>query len=746
MKLVIAEKEEVALAIGRAVCGVDAKRTPVSGNGYTVAAASGHLLELVEPQSYDARLAYAGGDWTVDDLPIIFRDWKRAVKRGRDAKNRKTGEPDARAKARLDKIEQLVREADVVVNAGDPDDEGQCIVDEILEHIGYTGQVQRVYVNDTIEKNIRREFARAVPNAMPWRDGQVAYARAMADMVFGVNDTRLLAKRLGLRNVSLGRVQTPVLRMVVERDRAIEQHRERLFYEIACTLSERQGAFGPVQARVAFSKAFLESHGEGKHVFDKAVVKDAAQRIANEDPYRLAVTRKPSRKSPPLPYTITQLEAEMSAQHGYSASETLAATQVLRDKYQAITYNRTSSPYLKEEHWEEAPETLGIAMENIALDWPLDFALKAKSFDDSKVSAHHGIIPQATAVDLAGMPEREANVYRAIVVRYALQFLPDAVYDVCEGEADVFCGKLVYKARALAEPGWTAYAQDEEDSAGAEPGAALLPAGEYLCDASGMQVQEKKTAPPKRYTVKTLLLDMASASKYVRDPELRKVMREKDASEPEEHGGIGTSATRHAILDTLKKRGFIEERGKAIVSTERGRAVYDILPEGLGTVDMTARWYLVQEEIREGRADANLLAETVADEFRSRKETAYVGVTPPPALQQGRKYVGTCPRCGKRIVNMKNTLQCESNRFEKGPDGWKRVGGCGWSFFKTVAHKKLTDKQAADLLAGKQVLVKGLTNKNGEKFDSRIALTDLEAGKIAFVRGKKPARRPARKK
>jgi len=745
MKLVIAEKKDVALLIARALGGAGRTgRLPAYAGDYVITAAQGHLLELVPPEAYDARLAYAGGAWDLEDLPIIFDNWKREIKREVDESGRKTRTPSKFASGRVEQIAALARECDGIVNAGDPDDEGQLLVDEIIEHIGWKGPVERVYINDNIERNVAREFGRLKDNAECKPDGAAAYARAMADFVFGINETRLAARKLGLRNTSVGRVQTPTLALIVARDLAIERFQEREYFEVEAKV---EGSWGAAAFKFEPSEAVLEEHAfDGRHILDEKVMRGIADVLVRQRTVVVDVDRKTESRAAPLPYNITQLQADMNKRFGYPSAKTLAITQALRDKYHAITYNRTSSSYLKEEHHQEAPRVLGLAMENIGASWPLDFSIHSKAFDDAKVTAHHGIIPQEQRVTLNEMTADERNVYCAIVRRYAMQFLPAAVYDVCSAAAEAANGRLVYRSKELVSPGWTGYA--ERKPAG-ETGKPLLPAGKHRGEITAAELVSKMTTPPKRYTEATLLADMTHAAKFVRDPKLKEVMRKKDASTPEESGAIGTSATRHVIIETLKKRGFIEARGKgAIVSTERGRAFISVLPADLKKIDTTARWWLIQEDIRAGKESVNKLPRAVAANFERHKESAYANVAVPRALQADnarRTLQAPCPRCGKPVVEGKNSLQCSTNKFSKEDGGWKLAAGCGWSFGKVLARKKLTASQCERLLAGNRVLVRGMTSRKGSKFDAYVRLSDPDSGKVEFsfdgIASKAPGRR-----
>lgn len=697
-KLVIAEKPMLAWDIARAVCGKqvsESARLPITGNGYTVTACAGHLLELVDPEAVDPRWK----EWSLDALPIEIDDWPK--------------EPRGDKGELIEGIGELLEDADCVIHAGDPDDEGQLIVDEVLDYLGYTGKVLRVYVNDNIEKNIRRAFENLRPNEECRGAGRAAYARQMADMCFGVNETRLATKRLG-QLFTVGRVQTPTLGLVVSRDEAIEHHVSRKYYELAAT-GACPDADGPVTFKLKPDDALLA--GE-KHLFEREPLEALKQKL---DSTSAAFSTSLSKKveNPPLPYNLTVLLSDMSRRYGLTAAKTQQITQDLRDKYKAITYNRSDSQYLKEEHFQQAPEVLAQAMRNLGVSWKLDYSIHSKAFNEKNVTAHHGIIPQEADAPVEKMTKDEAKVYTAIVERYAMQFLPPAVYDVSTSTFNVDEGTMTAVCRRLRDAGFKAtFGNVTEDDDEPQDGNPWLDAGEHRLSGIDCTVSEKETAPPKPYTEGTLIADMASIAKYVKDPEVKDILKQKDDGKKGEHGGIGTTATRAAILEKLKERGYLEEVKGKLRSTPKARAFYHLLPPEIAGADVTARWWLIQQDVAEGKADVNDLQRSVVEVFRGHQDTAYVGAS----IGGDRPVVGKCPLCGQDVVKAGSIYTCTSNKNEKQEDGtWKQVAGCGFKLFG-FGGKKFTEKQASALLSGKQVPLKGCKSKAGKTFDCKVSL------------------------
>lgn len=699
-KLVIAEKPMLARDIARAITGKEVSesaRLPISGNGYTVCACAGHLLELVEPDAIDPKW---GKPWSLDALPVEVHNWPK--------------EPTEDKKSLVEEIAGLLETCDSVIAAGDPDDEGQLIVDELLDYLGYTGKVERVYVNDNIEKNIVKAFDKLVPNDSCRGAGNAAYARQMADMCFGVNETRLATKRLG-GLFTVGRVQTPTLGLVVMRDNAIEHHVTRKFYELSARGTSDAGAltfkFKPGKELLA---------GE-KHLFDTDALEALKDKLDGRDlPFETTVSKK--QENPPLPYNLTVLLSDMSRRFGFTAAKTQQITQDLRDKYKAITYNRSDSQYLKEEHREQAPTVLSQAMENLGVSWPLDYSLHSKAFNDGNVTAHHGIIPQEAKAPVSKMTTEEAKVYTAICERYAMQFLPPAVYDVSESTADVDGGSLVLTAKRLIDAGFKAVfgnVSDESDGADSDSENPLVPEGSHTLDGISCAIDEKETTPPKPYTEGTLIADMASIAKYVKDPEIREILKRKDDGKKGEHGGIGTTATRSSIIEGLKTRGYLEERKGKVRATDKAKAFYALLPPEIRGADVTARWWLIQQDIADGKVDVNALQDSVIEVFNHHRETAYVGAS---IAGTGKAVVGKCPKCGKDVVKTGTIYACSSIKNEKQEDGtWKEVSGCGFKLFG-FCTKKFTEKQAASLLDGKAVSLRGCKSKAGKTFDCKVVL------------------------
>lgn len=723
MNLVIAEKDGLARDIARAICGVAVnEKTPLpqSGNGYTVIGASGHLLAPKEPAEINERYK----EWCIEDLPIVVENWPKAP------------ESDFAAR-KLARIEELLKQCDgEVIHAGDPDDEGQLIVDEILEHLGYdpsAKNVLRVYVSDSIDKNIIRSFERMIPNADCRGAGYAAYARQMGDICFGYSESRLAAIRMNKRNVSLGRVQTPTLGMVVKRDLAIENHVCSKYYRLFadCTLDST------LSARFEYkpAKELLE---DGKHIFDRALFE--AVKTACADTKTTANTAvKVEKAYPPLPYNMTTLQADMSTRFKLAAQQTLDVTQALRDKYDAITYNRSDCEYLTTEHFTEAPAVVKLALKNIQREaLPCDFSTMGAAFCDDAVKVHFGIIPQEKALDVEQMSEIERNVYTAITERYAMQFLPPEQTEVSLSTLEVAGEHFECRIKRQVDVGYLAHFPRKREAAESTGDKERwIEAGEHSVDIVALDISEHETTPPKPYTEGTLITDMASIAKYVTDPEIKAILKKKDEDKASkvEKGGIGTSATRGNIIKRLKDVGYIEEVNGKLRSTEKGRRVHCALPPEIGTADTTAKWWLIQQQVASGTADVNAIQRSVAEVFEQHKDTAYIGV-------YLDKVVGACPKCGEALLAGEKAYTCSTNRSRKQDDGtYELIEGCGFKI-TPINGKLIAEEQVGKLLkSGKTDEQTFVSKKTGKPYKARLTLSPKKDVELSLSKKKSASKK-----
>ncbi|MCI9312866.1 MAG: DNA topoisomerase III [Erysipelotrichaceae bacterium] len=637
--LIIAEKPELGRAISAAIEGEGKEVRGVIRKGNVIITwAYGHLLRLCEPQEYDEKYA----KWTMTDLPICFRNWRLI--------------PDGNKKERVEQIRGLIASCDRIIHAGDPDDEGQFLIDEILDYVGNTKPVQRVYINDNTPDNIKKAFHQLIDNEPLRAIGKSAYARAVADYVVGINYSRLYSLGLQLRGLSVGRVQSPTLGLIVTRDEQIDHHVKVKYYELkvqalceSCTLHLQL-------------KPIADLLDDEKHILHRETleeVKDAL--IVSEQ--TLKVSEKIVEQRPPLPFNLAKLQAHMNTKYGFSLSKTDQITQTLRDRYQAITYNRSDSQYLKMEHHKEAPKVLGKVMAKLGQQYPLDYKIRSQCFQDKYVTAHHAIIPTASDFDIRKLNMDERHVYEEICHFYIMQFLPPVKKRQRTAQINIPQGELRAVCSFVLDEGYQRYfhkAVLQEGSDEGESDQFTLTPGTYSALLNDGEILEKETNPPKRYTQASLIRDMTSIAKYVKDKEIKELLKKKDKDKKGENGSIGTSATRAQIVETLLKRGYIEMKGKQLISTQLGKDFYHLLPEEVKSADLTAKWWAIQEDIKEGRAQVQDLVDSVLDCFRPhlhqdfaklRKQVNY-------PIQDDRPTIGTCPACANKVVERDKNFGC----------------------------------------------------------------------------------------
>ena len=709
-KLIIAEKGELARAIADAIPGQghsDGKC--ISKGDYRIVWCSGHLLTLKEPEDYDSEKY---GKWNMEQLPIYFPNWGQKPS-------------SEQKKEKLRYIGEMLRGAECVIHAGDCDDEGQLIVDEVLRWHKYNGPVMRINTSDTTAPMLRKALASMSSNTVETqRSGWAAYARSVSDALVGFNLTRAVTVSNPGSVLTVGRVQTPTLGLVVNRDAQIEGHKKLKYYTVEADVSMAGVTQDGSTQQVTFTAEYVPEPNnpnlvDGK-ILDAAWAKSMADFLGRLGTVQADVEKKDVYESPPLPFNLTKLTTFCSTRFGID--NVMEITQNLRDKYKAITYNRTDCQYLGDEHFKQAPMVLEHVKRNLGIsDKPLkglDPKIRSKCFDQSKISVHFAIIPTATNVDLNALTDAERKVYLAICYRYMMQFMPPAHKErtiMTSPLADG--GKLRASATRIVEPGYLFFdrTKAKEDMAQDGKSSALLcvPAGKgQRADVSNGRVRERETTPPPRYTIASLEEDMSRIAKYVVDPEAKKLLIEKDRERTGENGSIGTTATRESIIRTLIKTGFLREEGKKLISTPKGRALYNAMPDEFRLADTTAKWWVVQEDIKEGKATPDNLILSVLESVKR-----FLAAPIPKVVYEGQGAaahtpVGTCPVCGGTVVTISKGFICQNYK--------KDDGACHCYLpannpkFTPLSKHTITEKEAQALFAGQSIIVKKAPRKDGK--------------------------------
>ena len=731
MTLIIAEKPELGRAIAAAIPGSGRTEQSVIYKGdYAVIWAYGHLLTLKEPEDYDA--AYKR--WSLKALPIFFLDWGQKP-------NSQGGGKTASKSDRLRQIGELLTQCDSVIHAGDPDDEGQYLIDEILRWHSYRGPVKRMNTNDTTPAALRRALANLTDNSQSVNRGWSAHARSVADLMVGVNCSRYFTLKNPGTLLTIGRVQTATLGLVVARDQAIEGHIRQNYYEVVAELDVEGRKVDAV-----YAPRKDDPNLEDGRILDRRYAEEKEKLIASIPTHRAKVTHKEVYEQPPLPFNLTELQSYCSSRFGYEPTEVLNITQSLRDKHNAITYNRSDCQYLSEEQYKNAPETMEQICRNISYKpGALDMTLHSRCFDDSRISAHTAIIPQNTEVALDKLTEKERKVYLAICKYYMAQFLPNAKKAQTALTASLPDGAtLKASATEVLEAGWLALFKNDKAAGLKEEKSsplAMLTPGTYAAQTMGTRIEEKQTKPPARYTKASLSKDMTRIARYVTDPESKRLLLAKDRDKEGENGSIGTVATRGPIIDKLVERGYFREDGKKLISTPLGRELYRILPDELKKPDMTARWWAIQEDIQQGKLPWTALPESVLESIRHVVTTEYptvdMNLIPEQyrrkAGRQEREPLGRCPRCGGDVVEGRLGYGCTNYKSGCKFVIWKKSKlpmMAKITISKSNVKTWLSGKWKPDprkpgvMVSAKGVLYKRLQSKAGKPFEGRIYLED----------------------
>lgn len=650
MRLFIAEKP----SLGRAIADVLPKPLNkadgfiVAANGDTVSWCIGHLLEQVEPEVYDP--AYK--KWAHEHLPIVPNQWKLTAKK-------KTAK-------QLGVLRKLVKQADQLVHAGDPDREGQLLVDEVINFFGVTkaktAAVQRCLISDLNPKAVKRAICSLRSNREFIPLSTSALARSRADWLYGINLTRaytLQGQKAGYNGVlSVGRVQTPVLGLVVRRDRQIAEFVSKPFYELWANLQTNNDQH--FNAKWQPSKECLKYLDEQGRNLSKALAQNVAARITNQPALVEDLKRDHKRQVAPLPYNLSALQIDASKVFGLSAQQVLDTCQTLYERHKLITYPRSDSRYLPKEHFNDAAQVvktvqhnacaseafaslLGPSSESASL---LNLKQKGRAWNDSKVSAHHAIIPTQKKLSAAkvsgGLSSTEEKVYRLICRNYVAQFLPQYEFYEVVARVKIATGLFVAKAKEPISGGWKCVFPvarsgsnrgDNDPEHEPEQKIPSLMVGESLMSLTP-ELKDKQTSPPKPFNDATLLGAMTGISAHVSDPQLKKILRETD--------GLGTEATRAGIIELLFKRGYLRRHGKTINSTPTGQALVKALPEVATYPDLTARWESQLSAIHDGRGSYQQLMAPLQTQLQAMVDESRT------VIPQGLKGLGGKPAYRKR--------------------------------------------------------------------------------------------------
>ncbi|HET9093499.1 MAG TPA: DNA topoisomerase 3 [Solirubrobacteraceae bacterium] len=714
--LVIAEKPSVGRDLSKVLPGPFAKGEGVlEGPQHIITWAVGHLVQLADPDEYDQKYA----KWRMPDLPILPRKFKLVVR-------------DERSKKQMTVVTRELGRDDVdqVVNACDAGREGELIFAYLYEKAGSALPVQRLWLNSMTTSAIKEAFAALRPSAEFHTLEEAARSRSEADWIVGMNATR--AATIRLRSsfdgaVSLGRVQTPTLAILARREQEIREFVAEPYWVVdARFLAEAVPPPAP--------------HAEPRRAYDGRFHAGANPRIATEREAQEIVSAcegnvgtitkvetRESRDRAPLLYDLSSLQRDASSRYGFFARRTLSAAQRLYEEHKALTYPRTNSRYITS---DMIPEIKPIASlvggqreyaAAAAYVTGLDMLPLGRVVNNEKVTDHHAIIPTlADRHPVEKMDDDDRKIYDLVVRRFLAVFHPEAVFENTRVETTVADHVFRTRGKVLLVPGWrgvygegvsadaAAGSPDEEDE-GADQQLPKLEQGEPS-KVHRIALAAKETRPPRRFSDGSLIDAMETAGKLVDDEELREAMKES---------GIGTPATRAAIIERLLQVGYIERDGRALVVTEKGMNVIRLLGEhALTSPSLTGEWEHRLAKIETGE---DTRAAFMADIAKFAEETVHQLDTTLKDVRIPRANLGPCPVCGQDIVENRKGYSC-----------WSREDpGCGFVIWKAKAGKNLTTAIARELIRTGRTErpVTGFKSRAGKSFRSRLALMQTEEGR-----------------
>jgi DNA topoisomerase-3 len=735
MKLVVAEKPSVARDLARVIGATHKGEGCIEGADVRVTWCIGHLAELEDPAHYQA----AWKRWSFDTLPMIPEKFALRVR---------TGDIQAHFAA----LKRMLRDREIteVINACDAGREGELIFRYVYELVGCTRPVRRLWTSSLTDEAIRRAWGGLRPGDDFDALADAARCRSEADWLVGLNATRALTclarQGGGEQLLSVGRVQTPTLAMIVARDRAIAAFVPEPYWMVKARFEAdgAEGGAGPGTWEATFFQRAQDrpaAAGErpsaerpdgaepeapvAERILDKATAEAIAAATLGRPGTVAEADRKRIREQPPLLYDLTALQRRANERYGISAPKTLQIAQALYEKHKLITYPRTDARYLTPDQVGELPRVLeGLAglpaykaFADALLANPINPGRRV--VDAAEVGDHHAILPTGRTPDPARLDPDERRVFDLVARRLMAALSPDALFDATTlivrvtppAPVDPALPPLLYRARGRVcrDLGWRAVdppgKSRELDLPNVNPGDTAA--------AADVRVVEEKTRPPRPFNDSTLLGAMETAGKTLDDDALKRAMR---------HAGLGTPATRAAILETLLGRQYVERQARDLRATDRGAALIDAVPlDELKSAELTGRWEARLAAIAEGKDAREDFMRDVADHVRE-VVAAIAGAAPPPAEVSDKAPttpLGACPACGTPVRETPMVFACDTGR------------SCTFVVYKTMSTRKISARMVKQLLKdGRSELVKGFKSKAGKPFDAAL---EWREGKVQFA-------------
>ncbi|MBQ4379131.1 MAG: DNA topoisomerase 3, partial [Treponema sp.] len=597
MRLFIAEKPSLARSIAAVLSKPqENNKLYIKAGDDIVAWAAGHLLEQAMPENYDDKYKR----WNISDLPIFPDVWKMLVKKeSRDL---------------FDNLKKLLKQADVVVNAGDCDREGQLLIDEILEYCGYKGEVLRILISDTNPEAVKKALDNLKPDSEFHGDRDAALARSRADWLHGMNLTRLytkMAEKNGYNSgpLRIGRVKTPVTALVVRRDEAIEAFTPKPFWVIRANIQVSKGSFNATWK----PKDEQQRLDEEKRLIDKSVAEALVTRLKGKSATITQYESKKVTSKPPIGFSLPKLQMIASKKYDLSPAKTLEICQNLYEQG-ILTYPRSDCEFLPDAHHDDAENIFAVIekLSSIKVPETVDKGRSTPVFNSKKVEEHHAIIPSASCKLSKLLEGDEALIFELVAKRYISFFMPDYEFLQVNINADIDGELFSASGRQILNEGWKSVEKDSQDKDDEkendeENNSAPLPQtseGENgSCHA--INLLEKKTKAPARFTEATLLKAMNEVYRYVLNAEIKKILKETD--------GIGTAATQAGIIKELIDGGMLIKKGKNLISSPAARSLIHALPENITLPDLTAIWETYFRKVKDSEMSIDEVIHYIQD-------------------------------------------------------------------------------------------------------------------------------------
>ena len=702
--LVIAEKPSVASDIAKALGKTTRHGDFFESDQYVISSAVGHLLELAPPAGSEP----SKGKWKIENLPSLPHEFDLV--------------PIDRNAGRLATLKKLLKRKDVteVINACDAGREGELIFRNIIKAVGVKKPLKRLWLQSMTVDSIRAAFTQLRQDEDMRPLANAALSRSESDWLVGINATRALtafnSQGGGFNKTTSGRVQTPTLAILAEREERIRSFQPRTYFEVFGDFGVAAGSYRGRWFDPGFKKNGDED-SRAERIWEQGKAESIKAKCDGK-PGTIEEEKKPTTQAPPLLYDLTTLQREANQRFGFPARMTLQIAQALYEKHKALTYPRTDSRYLPEDHLATARRVM-TTFEDSSLTTHAERALQEgwvrpnkRIFNDAKVSDHFAIVPTGTAVK--NLDERESKIFDMVARRFIAVFFPVAQFEVTTRITTVESEKFKTDGKVIVDPGWLAvYGRQVENEEGSDKTLIAIQPGEGATT-DAIEVRESQTKPPARFSEATLLSAMEGAGKLVDDEDLREAMSER---------GLGTPATRAQIIEGLIFEGYLLRQGKELIVTQKGISLITLLrdlnAEALTKPELTGEWEFKLKQMERGQlsreafmAEIRGLTTNIVERVRAGMGKEVRGEFHPLEVK--------CPKCGGGPYN-------ESFK------AYECANGCKTIVWKTMAGREFERDEVVQLLSeGRVGPLEGFRSKLGRAFNAVVVLDEKSEWKQKF--------------